>query len=679
MNPKKAGTLTRVSVWFATVSSALTLAVSASQASLTPPDSMQGLDRDHRIFIPEVVQHARSDERARFQAAEKALREGNYKRYQLLSETLQDYPLYPYLELYELQRRLFSATADEMDALQSRYSDIPRARWLHQQWMMHLGSSGNWEELREASDGQSGNERLRCLSLRAHLDGGDHDRVMKAMPGLWRTGASLPQACDPLLDYWRENDGLTADLAWERMLLALDAENTGLASYLRRYLPSDYREHGIALKNVHRQPQRLRRVQDFNEDNERMRDLVAHGMSRYARRSPQGAVEIWPHYRAIFDFSDEQRLAVERNLGLMLAVKYDQNATRWLRAAAELDDDRALYEWQVRVHLRHRDWEGVLEALDTMPQELESSSRWRYWRARALDQLGEPALAETLFAEVADSRNFYGFMAADRLGAPYQLNNQGHSFSNDDVADITRMPAIQRAYELYQLGRMGHARQEWQRAMHDLEPEAVLVASRLAQSWGWYEQGVNGAIAAQAWDHLDMRFPLPYRQHFHQAANEKALDVNWVYALARQESAFNSNARSHKGAMGLLQLLPTTARETASQLGLGFEGNAQLYEPAYNIRLGSAHLSELLETFDNNRILATAAYNAGSHRVKRWLEDGARDLDSDIWVETMPFYETRQYVQNVMAYTVIYGFRRGEPPGHLLTERELACMCLEQQ
>ena len=647
-------------------------------ASLPNP-GLQLQTQAEAIYIPEQVHTARDSERELFRQAEQALDERDQERFNQLLEQLQDYPLRPYLELTALKKRLFIATPGDVKELVERHNDIPKAHSLKQQWLTHLGASGQWASLRDHHEGDQGNARLRCLALRAHLRGEDHERIMGAMPDLWRTGASLPRACDPLLDYWRENNGLTPDLAWERMLLALEAENTGLAGYLRRYLPSDYREHGIALKNVHRQPQRLRRVQDFNENNERMRDLVAHGMARYARRSPKQAMEIWPHYRAIFDFPDEQRLAVERNLGLMLAVEYDRNATRWLRAAAELDDDRALHEWQVRVHLRHRDWEGVLEALDTMPQELESSSRWRYWRARAMDQLGEPTNAEALFAEVADSRNFYGFMAADRLGAPYQLNNQGHSFSNEDVAEITRMPAIQRAFELYQLGRMGHARQEWHRAMNTLDPEAVLVASRLAQSWGWHEQGVNGAIAAQAWDHLDMRFPLPYRQYFHQAANEKALDVNWVYALARQESAFNSNARSHKGAMGLLQLLPSTARETADQLGVGFEGNGQLYEPAYNIRLGSAHLSELLEIFDNNRILATAAYNAGSHRVKRWLENGARDLDSDIWVETMPFYETRQYVQNVMAYTVIYGFRRGEPPGHLLTERELACMCLEQQ
>ncbi|MGM0434903.1 MAG: lytic transglycosylase domain-containing protein, partial [Pseudomonadota bacterium] len=161
-------------------------------------------------------------------------------------------------------------------------------------------------------------------------------------------------------------------------------------------------------------------------------------------------------------------------------------------------------------------------------------------------------------------------------------------------------------------------------------------------------------------------------------AREYSLDVNWVYALARQESAFQPDARSHRGAFGLLQLLPATARETAREAGLSFNGITTLLDPAANIRLGSAHLSGLLQRFDNNRILATAAYNAGEYRVSQWIDEDTRDLASDIWVETMPYHETRQYVRNVMAYTVIYGYRRGEPPGHLLTERELACMCLDE-
>lgn len=174
-----------------------------------------------------------------------------------------------------------------------------------------------------------------------------------------------------------------------------------------------------------------------------------------------------------------------------------------------------------------------------------------------------------------------------------------------------------------------------------------------------------------------MRFPLAHRQSFHGAARDYNLDVNWVYALARQESAFQPDAQSHRGAFGLLQLLPATARETAQQAGLSFNGITTLLDPEANIRLGSAHLSSLLERFDNNRILATAAYNAGEYRVSQWIDEDSRDLASDIWVETMPYHETRQYVRNVMAYTVIYGYRRGEPPGHLLTERELACMCLD--
>jgi soluble lytic murein transglycosylase len=269
-------------------------------------------------------------------------------------------------------------------------------------------------------------------------------------------------------------------------------------------------------------------------------------------------------------------------------------------------------------------------------------------------------------------------MAADQLGKPYELNHKGLVFEEDQVSKVSATPALKRARELYKLDRLDEARREWRQMRAGLDDRQILLASRLAQGWGWHEQGVQGAIATSAWDHLAMRFPLAYREQFHSAAREQGLDVNWIYALARQESAFRHDARSHRGAIGLLQLLPATARQTAREAGMPYNNLATLLDPKANIQLGTAHLSTLLKEFDDNRILATAAYNAGAHRVRQWLGKETADLDSDIWVETMPYHETRQYVRRVMAYTVIYGYRRGEPPGHLLTKRELACMCLDE-
>lgn len=617
-------------------------------------------------------------QREHFLEAEAALGNKDMETYESLIAKLEDYPLFPYLQLKNLSKRLFVATPAEIESMMAEYSDVPLAQTLRRQWLIHLGRSGQWSTLRQVHDSTSGSDRLRCLSLRAHLKGGKHSLVLNRVPELWQNGYSLPKACDPLLDYWRDKGGLTRELAWTRFRLAVTSGNIGLARYLRRYLDQDDRPLSRLLISIHNNPQRLRKVREFERNDERLAQIVAYGMRRLVNRNPERAAQIWPFYRGRFSYEPGTVARIEKRLALLLATRFHPEAATWLARALAHGEDQALREWQVRVALRAEDWPKVLERISAMDPELRGMPRWQYWRARALDQVNRPVQAQNLYEALAGRRTFYGFMAADELGKPYSLNHEGVAVDSEAIKRVMAIPGVRRALELYRLDRVNAARAEWRRAMTELEDSDVLVASRIAQGWGWHEQGVQGAIATQAWDHLGMRFPLAHRQSFHGAARDYDLDVNWIYALARQESAFQPDARSHRGAFGLLQLLPSTARETAQQVGLSFKGVTTLLDPNANIRLGSAHLSSLLEHFDNNRILATAAYNAGEYRVSQWIDDETRELASDIWVETMPYHETRQYVRNVMAYTVIYGYRRGEPPEHLLTERELACMCLDE-
>lgn len=630
-----------------------------------------------RIVSINRDQTSLEEQRERFLDAEKALEAQDMDRFESISASLKDYALYPYLELLRLQKRLFIATPSEIQDMMDAHGDIPKAQRLRATWLIHLGSSGQWSTLANEHDGTTGSDRLRCLALRAHAKEGSHSHVMNEVPNLWRSGYSLPKACDPLLAYWRDHGGLTADLAWTRFQKALEAGNQHLASYLRRYLQSEDRNYSSRLIQLHHSPGQLRLSHNFDRHHRRAAAVVAHGMEQLIARDPEKAARLWPYYRERFQFNESDLAHIEKRLGLILATRFHEDAEQWLEAALQYGDNPALHEWRVRVALRERDWNQVLEAIDAMPPALSGEPDWQYWQARALDQTGRPRIAEAIFETIANSRSFYGFMAADQLGKPYELNHKGLVFEEDQVSDVASRPALERARELYKLDRLDEARGEWRRMRTTLDDRQILLASRLAQGWGWHEQGVQGAIATSAWDHLAMRFPLAYREYFHSASREQNLDVNWVYALARQESAFRHDARSHRGAIGLLQLLPTTARQTAVEAGIPYNSLTTLLDPESNIQLGTAHLSTLLEAFDNNRILATAAYNAGAHRVREWIGEDAAELDSDIWVETMPYHETRQYVRNVMAYTVIYGYRRGEPPGHLLTERELACMCLD--
>ena len=175
---------------------------------------------------------------------------------------------------------------------------------------------------------------------------------------------------------------------------------------------------------------------------------------------------------------------------------------------------------------------------------------------------------------------------------------------------------------------------------------------------------IIGVAQAKYWDDIALRFPMPYSETFSALAGRYKIDTNWARAIARQESAYQPHARSHVGARGLMQLMPKTAQSTAKHHNISYKNSSDLYQPETNINIGVAYLAEMQEKFDNNQIYATAAYNAGPHRVKQWLKQRG-ELPVDIWIETIPFSETRRYVMNVMAYHAVYRTLAGQP-SHIL-------------
>jgi soluble lytic murein transglycosylase len=265
-------------------------------------------------------------------------------------------------------------------------------------------------------------------------------------------------------------------------------------------------------------------------------------------------------------------------------------------------------------------------------------------------------------------------MAAQMLGTPYQLNHNPLLQTEADKAALAQLPAFVRIKELLALERYYDARSEWNLAISTLTPDQIHTAAHLARDWGWYDQGIRGAISSQRWNDMQLRFPNPLPHLFEQHARNRAIDPAWAVAIARQESAFWMQARSHAGALGLMQLMPATARATAKRHNIPLKSLSLLSEPDTNIQLGTAYLSQMAERFDGNLAYASAAYNAGPSRVSQWLE-ARGELPLDIWIETIPFDETRNYVQNVLAFRVIYE-RLAERPVTLFSPQEFGMLAL---
>jgi peptidoglycan lytic transglycosylase len=311
--------------------------------------------------------------------------------------------------------------------------------------------------------------------------------------------------------------------------------------------------------------------------------------------------------------------------------------------------------------LRQAQWPLLLNALNALTPAQQASDRWQYWRARVNEELGETVTAMAYFTALAQRRSYYGFLSADRLGQPYALADRPHNISAGTLFEIGQQAAVLRAREFIQLGRMTQARREWYSATQGMNNDDRVDAAKLAQHWGWAAQSILTMASTDQRDDLALRFPLLFQQQVLDHSEREEINPAWTYGVIRRESAFVQDARSPKGAVGLMQLMPATAKYISRSLPKKYRGRAKLTQADTNLALGTHYLRRMLKRFSGQTVLATAAYNAGEHRIMRWLPE-ENTLDADRWIENIPFRETREYVTSVLAFTIIYADRLGFEP-----------------
>ena len=608
--------------------------------------------------------------RADYLAARKALEVGDMKTYQRLSAQLRDYPLLPYLRYAELRGRVGDAPESEIHDFLSRYSDSVVSSRLRAAWLYALISAKQWhsylQEYRPYPDEQG--VALRCYELfaRYQLSAGQNipPDWLTEVRSLWLTGKPLPDECDTIFRRWRADGHLTKDLVWQRIQLAMDSRQTEFADQLAKELDTAGRKWVQRFQRMHKNPEDMLGHADFKADHAKARDILRHGIKRLARSDALLAAERWQQIKGAYKFSPEDSAVTERELALSAALQHLPQALGWLAAVTPAQVDERVRQWRVRAALAQRDWSAVLMWVDAMAPAERENEQWRYWRARALEQLGPTADGDSLhaqsertFYELAQQRSYYGFLAADRLDRPYEMESRPILYTEDELAAVNALPGIARCYELYHLDMVGEARREWDYVIAGLAERERQLAAVLASRWGWHERSISTLSKTQHNDDLELRFPTVFRDQVLANAEQHDIDPAWIYGVIRQESAFMPDARSSAGALGLMQLMPATGKSTAKLLDSPLRHINELLGIDKNIQVGSAYLRRVLNTNNGHQTLATASYNAGPQRIKQWLPDSAQD--ADIWVDNIPFTETRNYVQQVMAYSAIFSQRLG--------------------
>ncbi|MEH6589503.1 MAG: transglycosylase SLT domain-containing protein [Halioglobus sp.] len=615
-----------------------------------------------------AVGEEQSQSRQEYQQALSAIKAGQGRDYEKLRSDLDQYPLAIYLDYFKLSGNVRAVRPAQAQSFIVQSQDSPLPNRFLATYLKQAGRDRRWQDFLAVKPDEPNAIELKCYYFRAKYGTGDILAAWEGAERLWVHGSSRPKECDPLFAAWLKAGEISDEVVWARMLKAFNARKRTLLTYVSRKGSDDLKPWSDKLLAVYANPDQIKRHK-LPADSPYSADIASEGLAYLARYNPAQALQFWSDYQKNLAFSDEQRQQVEYAIALQSLFAKTQENIPWLEGAlARLGDDK-LVGIRLRWLLVEQDWQDMGKTLPLLSQEEADEGVWRYWQARIAEKQGRAEEARSALAVLATERGYYGFLAADRLGMPYELNNQPLVLATEQIAPLKEIPAVQRVGELVFHEEERLASSEWYNVLENNDVQRREELAWLASQRGWHNMAINAAAKAKAWDRLDLRFPMPYQDTFTHYASIQKVPSTELMAIARRESAFFPQARSPVGARGLMQVMPATGKQVAASIGRSHT-SADLYEIEHNVLLGSAYYKQLLDRYDGNRVFALTAYNAGPHRVDRWRHKPPESVSVEVWVETIPYKETRNYVQAVLSYNVVFQHMLGQERG-ILTPAEL--------
>jgi soluble lytic murein transglycosylase len=590
------------------------------------------------------------------------------------ADALRGYVLYPYLQAARWQRQLQLLTPampalgdgslpldQDIATFLAAQGPAPVTRQLRSAWLASLADRKVWPTFLEHFDpARDEGGALPCQALEARISLGRTTGLVEDLTRVWLTGKALPDACDAALEWWKSRGGPGEELVVRRAGLALEAGDASLARYLARTLPAGRAAPLLQWAALIERP--ASEIPALIAAPERVVESAAlqDGWLRYARADAERAAATFPAWLAARKL--DARAASPYALAVALASAWSRlpPALEFFAQVHADDFDERAHEWHVRAALWAGNWARVASAIAAMPEPLRAQPRWQYWAARASERLGDFARARAGYAAVIPTDNWYAALASARLDRKATPTLQPLVLADAELARLEAEPGLLRARELVACRMEAEAGIEWRAAVDVMPPVRQALAVGLASRWGWHHQAIASAARQRIFNDYVLLYPRPFDFDVGAASRRTGLRTEFIYAIIRQESLYRADAGSSAGALGLMQLLPETARLTARRAGLPVPTRAQLLQPATNIALGSAYLAGLVERFDGETALAAAAYNAGPNAARRWLP--AEPLELDVWTENIPFNETRTYVQRVAWHALVFDWLATREP-----------------
>jgi len=583
-----------------------------------------------------------------YQNAREAFQKGNSNRLQKIADTFpDDHLLTPYIRFWQLKAN--RAPETEQQAFIQQYADSPLSNRLRIDLARNFGLKANWPAFEHVYAAiVKPDQELRCFDLRARQSHGDSQADSTGI-ALWRAARDLPSSCEPLFDNLAERGLLTLEDRLERLRLALDDGNLRLARELNARLPDEDRMSADALSRAVRAAETFIAEVAAQPPNRGQREAALYALTQIAKKTPEDAARVWEQHFTFFSAA-EQRYGWAQ-IGMHAARLHDARALGWFQRAGGVGSELQA-AWQTRTALRAGKWLEVYRSIEAMPETQQNEAVWRYWKARALKAMNAAYPANMLFAKLSREIHYYGLLAEEELPAKLEARTEDYKVTPDDLKMAEARSGLSRALLLRQLGDAGNAMAEWEWALRGMEDRDLLAAAELARRNNWYDRAIATAERTREIHAFDLRYIAPYRDLANAYAGANEIDEAWVYGLMRQESRFIDFARSSVGAQGLMQIMPATAKWISRQLGLGKNAHATVAKPETNIQFGTYYLKHIYNSLGKSPVLATAGYNAGPGRARRWQAEVP--LEGAIYVENIPYSETREYVKKVLANAMFY-------------------------
>jgi soluble lytic murein transglycosylase len=580
-----------------------------------------------------------------------AYRAGDALRFARHAKDLDGHLLAPWLDYWRVAMRLEDAATPDVSEFLARHRGTYVAELLRGDWLRLAGKRADWAEFnRQLSSYPREDLEIRCYAWLSRIERED-ERALAEARAIWLTPGELPEGCARLADTLVARERVSVTDIWSRVRVLFENGQITAAKTALGYLPRREAPDERQLAEAARQPKRYLSRLPKKFESRAAREVAVLAALRYARNDPKGAAEAMqsalgarlPRAEAEYVWA---RIAHEA------AREHLPEALEWYQRAADIElGDQAL-AWKARAALRAGRWDTVRETIERMSPPARNEGAWTYWYGRALAAQGERDVSRGYYLRIAGQTDFYGLLATEELGYVVTPPETMHEPTEEEVEAARQDAGLARALELIRLGVRTEGVREWLFAIRAFDDQRLLAAAELARRAGVYDRAINTADRTERLHNFALRYPVPFRDVFGEYARSRGLEEAWVMGLVRQESRFIAEARSSQGAAGLMQVMPRTARFVAGKMGLRNYQPGSVTDVETNVTLGTGYLRMVLDQL-GHPVLASAAYNAGPARARRW-RDPERALEGAIYAETIPFGETRDYVKKVTANAVFY-------------------------